>query len=255
MTLNAPPSRDPANDDTLQGAFKTILTKSIQRTDDMLPAEVISHDRAKNRVKVRPLIVMLDTNNRIVKRNPVAQVPVLNLGGGGFFVNFNLPPGSLGWIKASDRDISLFLQSYKESKPNTKRMHSFSDALFIPDEMTNYSIDQADSEAMVIQSLDGSVKIALDNSGIRMNAPDIAITADSSIEFTCSSMMIDCLDFTLNASAGASINGVQFSPAGDVVSPGTVSGASGVFGGIQSEDHKHTNGTAQDGNTGGPISG
>ena len=53
MTTNAPPSRDPANDDSLTGTFKLILSKFKQNLDDMLPCIVISHDRATNRVQVR----------------------------------------------------------------------------------------------------------------------------------------------------------------------------------------------------------
>ncbi len=175
MTTGAPPSRNPANDDTLTGAMNVVLRKFLQGVDDMLPARVISHDRANNRVQVQPLISVVGTDNNSMSRNSVASVPVLNIGGGGFFVNFNLPAGSLGWIKASDRDISLFLQSYREARPNSRRFHSFSDALFIPDVMTGYTIDGEDSGAMVIQNLDGSVRISLNDSRIKITSPQVEI--------------------------------------------------------------------------------
>lgn len=175
MTTGAPPSRNPANDDTLTGAMNVVLRKFLQGVDDMLPARVISHDRTNNRVQVQPQISVVGTDNNSMSRNSVASVPVLNIGGGGFFVNFDLPEGSLGWIKASDRDISLFLQSYREARPNSRRFHSFSDSLFIPDVMTGYTIDDEDSGAMVIQNLDGSVRISLNDSRIKITSPQVEI--------------------------------------------------------------------------------
>lgn len=253
MTTNAPPSRDPANDDSLVGTFKLILRKMIQNTDDMLPAIVESHDRAKNRVKVRPVITMIDTNGQIVRRDTVEEVPVINLGGGGFFINFNLPPGSLGWIKANDRDISLFLQSYRESKPNTKRMHSFSDALFIPDVMSGYQIDDEDSEAMVIQNLDGSVKIAMDDSGIRMKGPTANLEFNE-LNIECDVMGVNCNTLNVVATSGATINDVTIMPGGNIQTGGNLTSAGATVGGLDFGSHRHTDGTAPDGNTGGPIS-
>lgn len=187
MTTGASPSRNPADDDSLTGTMRIILKKFLQSTDDMLPARVISHDRAANRVQVQPLISVVDTTGNSFPRGSLASIPVLNIGGGGFFVNFNLPAGSLGWIKASDRDISLFLQRYTESRPNTRRLHKFSDGLFIPDTMTGYSIAGEDSDAMVIQNLSGSVKIALDESGVRITSPSVNIISDD-VEITGASL-------------------------------------------------------------------
>ena len=164
----APNSRRPENDDSLTGTFKEILRKQLQKTDDMLPAVVVSHNRQRNRVRVRPLITMVDTLGNIINREEVASIPVFVFGGGNFFINFNISPGDIGWIKANDRDISNFLNSYRTARPNTKRMHNFSDSVFIPDVMTNYTIASEDSAAMVIQNRDGSVKIALDESQIRV---------------------------------------------------------------------------------------
>lgn len=175
------PSRNPANNDTLVGVLNVAMQKRIQYTDDMLPARVIKYDREANRVQVQPMIRMVNTRGQQIARGQVASLPVLQLGGGGFILSFPLNPGDLGWIKANDRDISLFLRGYAESAPNTKRMHSFSDALFIPDVMTGYSISGEDSANAVLQNLDGSVKIALFENKIKITAPDVEIVGDVAI--------------------------------------------------------------------------
>ena len=173
-------SRNPADDDSLAGMMRIALRKFLQKDiDDMLPARVISHDRAANRVQVQPLIAMVDTSGRTMPRAPVEDIQVVDLGGGGFFINFNLNAGDLGWIKASDRDISLFKQSYTQSQPNTRRLHSFSDAVFVPDVMTGYTIAEEDASAMVIQNLAGTVKISLSDQRIKIAAPDIQLESST----------------------------------------------------------------------------
>lgn len=166
------PSIDPADEDSLVGAFRFIFNKMLQDVNGMLPARVISYDSTTNRAQVQPMIAVLTTDNSQISRAPIASVPVLNLGGGGVLINFKIAPGDLGWLLANDRDISLFLQSYDESKPNTNRKNNFSDSLFIPHIMTNYSIVDDDDELMTIQNLSGTVRIAILADKVRIVAPD-----------------------------------------------------------------------------------
>lgn len=158
---HANPSRDPANDGSLLGMARQILDKFLAQIDDMLPARVISYDRQTNRASVLPMVKLLTTDNRQISRAQVASVPVLRLGGDNVVLSFNLKPGDLGWIKANDRDISILTQGFKESAPNTLRKHSFQDALFIPDEMTGVTIADEDLEHAVLQTLDGSTRLAV----------------------------------------------------------------------------------------------
>lgn len=170
------PSKDPADTKSLGGGFKAIFRKLLENTDGQLPAIVISYNRTKNIAKVMPLIQRLDTAGKPIDRATIASVPVLALGGGGYFINFPLQIGDKGWIEASDRDISLFMQSgQKKSKPNTFDIHDFSSGRFIPDVFKKYTIAGDDSGAMVLGTLDGSQKIAIDNTGVRITAVRIDI--------------------------------------------------------------------------------
>lgn len=169
---NAPPSIDPADQNSLVGAFRFIFSKLLQDVNGMLPARVISFDRTLNRAQVQPLIAVVNTNQEQISRAEIASVPVFQLGGGGFLLNFNLNPGDLGWILANDRDISLFLQSYQEEKPNTNRKNNFSDSLFVPHVMTGYSINEEDAEHAVLQNLDGTVRIAMWPTKVKITAPE-----------------------------------------------------------------------------------
>lgn len=163
------PSFDPANRGDLAGTIRFVLTKFLQGLDDMLPAKVISYDRVTNRAQVQPLIAIVTTGDTQVQRAQVASIPVLQLGGGGFVISCPLNAGDLGWIKANDSDISLFLQFLQNSPPNTARLHSFEDGLFIPDTMFK-GVTIADEGALVIQNVAGTVGISI-NENIKMTAP------------------------------------------------------------------------------------
>src|SRR4051812_35962375 len=120
MIQNAPPSRNPADNDTMAGTFRLVLDKFLQRTDDMLPGKVIAYDAATNLAQVQPLIIMVTTNNQQVKRAQIASVPVYQMGAGGLVLRFPVKTGDLGWIKANDRDISLFKRIKDFVSPNTQ---------------------------------------------------------------------------------------------------------------------------------------
>lgn len=170
--MQNPPSKDPADSGTLSGAFKAIFTKLMQGVDGMLPAVVIAYDRDSDTATVQPQIMVLGTSGETMSRAQVARVRCLSLGGGGFVLNFPLKPGDRGWIEASDRDISLYLQGNKEAGPNTERIHSFSDGRFIPDVMGAFTIDGEDGDSAVLQSLDGAVKIAMSATRLSLRAPE-----------------------------------------------------------------------------------
>ena len=93
-------------------------------------------------------------------------------------INVPLQPGDRGWIEASDRDISLFLQSGDDAAPNTLRLHSFEDGRFIPDMFAAFDVSDVAEDAMTIQSADGAVRLELSPAGIKMTAPDVTIDTD-----------------------------------------------------------------------------
>lgn len=185
----APPSINPSDEDSLAGTLQQVIKKMMQgQLDDCLPAIVIAYDRATNRATVRPQIMVGTTSGQKVQRAQVASVPVVAIGGGGFVLSFPIKPGDFGWIKATDRDLSLYLQSDgAEDTPHTTRMHSFQDGFFIPDTMMRgVTVDGADAERVVLQSLDGATRIAVGTDriaitatvAVEIDAPTVTITGD-----------------------------------------------------------------------------
>lgn len=174
------PSVNPADRASLVGFLKLAFIKHLQNTDDMLPAQVIAYDRASNRAQVQPLIYVITTDNRRIVRAPVASVPVLQLGGGGFVLSFPIKPGDLGWIKANDRDISNFKTNYVNASPQTYRKHTFEDAMFIPDTMLK-GVTLADNDGVCLQNTDGSVSLVLLDDRMVITAPNVDINGITTI--------------------------------------------------------------------------
>jgi Phage protein Gp138 N-terminal domain len=168
----ATPSRNPADDDSLAGVFRLVLTKFLQGVDDMLPAKVIAYNADANTAQVQPLIVVTTTDNQQIPRAQIASVPVFQISMGGFVINFPCNPGDLGWVKASDRDISIFKQTGQQAQPNTQRKHSFEDAIFIPQAARSLiTIAAEDVGNLVLQNYAGTCKIALWPNLIKILAP------------------------------------------------------------------------------------
>lgn len=177
--VNQAPSVRPADESSLAGVLKTAIRKEMQSFDGMMPVEVVSYDRAKNRAVVKHLIQMQGSDGEKVSRAQVASVRVHQPGNAAFSMSLPIKPGDKGWLLAADRDISIFQQGLKEDAPNTDRMHSFQDGLFMPDAMTMGDVQPADSDAVVIGTLDGSARISMlgDTITLTVGGVSMAISA------------------------------------------------------------------------------
>lgn len=174
----------PTDNKSLAAALDAINQKTTSEQDNLLPAIIISYDRITNLAIVKPLIQVVMVNQGIKSRKPLARIHVLSIGAGGFHINFPVKPGDLGWIFAADRDISKFRESLKESTPATSRMHTFSDGMWIPDVFRQYKIKGEDSNAMVIQSTDGSTCISIRGDNIKITAPSKVVIDTPETTFT-----------------------------------------------------------------------
>lgn len=176
---NQKPNTDQSDDGSMAGVLSAFMRSTMMSMDDMLPAQVVSYDDTTNRAVLKPLITMVGTSGQTIARQSYPNIPVFRFGGGGFFMRFPIKPGDLGWIKASDRDISLFYQSgCAESQPNTERLKSFSDAVFFPDAMRDWVINDGNADAVVLQSVGGSVVLSLHADKMVYDGPLFQINAD-----------------------------------------------------------------------------
>jgi hypothetical protein len=208
-----------SNEDTLTGLMNAFSDAMLKRIENSLPCQVTEVSADRKTVTVKPLIRMIDRDGNAISRDVIAGIPVFTSGAGGFLISFPVAVGSLGWIDACDRD-----------------------ARFVPDIMTGYTISGEDSGAVVIQNLDGTIKIALDASEIRLTNGSVSLKLDSSKITGVSSGGIDLNGFIINADGSAS------SPV-SVSAPSMSASSSLAVAGKEMNQHEHSDGTYKAGST------
>lgn len=176
------PNTDAANEGSLPGQLDAALKAFfLNQFEGMLPATVVSYNDQTNRAVIKPLVMLGTTSGAKVSRAQVSGIPVYRFGGGGFFMRFPIKAGDFGWIKASDRDISLvFQRGGLEDWPNTTRMHKFSDAMFFPDTFKQWVISGENEDKAVWQTMDGETCISLGAGEIKHKVGYVSITVSSS---------------------------------------------------------------------------
>ena len=176
------PNTDAADDGSLSGQLGAALKAFfLNQFEGMLPATVVSYNDQTNRAVIKPLVMLGTTSGAKVSRAQVSGIPVYRFGGGGFFMRFPIKVGDFGWIKASDRDISLvFQRGGLEDWPNTARMHKFSDAMFFPDTFKQWVISGENADKAVWQTMDGETCISLGAGEIKHKVGGVSISVSAS---------------------------------------------------------------------------
>lgn len=210
---NPTPSRHPGQDQDQVDILNLSFRKGMLDVDDMLPAQIISVDLDNNRAQVNILYMITMTDGSMYPMASPAEIPLRIEGGGGIVLLFPWKPGDLGWIKSNDRDISLFLQEYNAQPGNTPRIHSFEDAIFIPDVMKGYTVVEPDSASL--QTLDGSTRVTLKDGEVKVAVGSCLFTiTDSGVVCNKPIKAPQFTDGTLNT-----IGHVHSNPEGGNVGP------------------------------------
>lgn len=212
------------------GALLAALRQNEIMSDQLIPAEIVEFDRVNNIATVQPLIQWVDVNDGLHDRTPLIGLNVFSLGGGGFHISFPLVKGNLGWIAASDRDISLFKQSLAMSAPNTGRLHKFEDGWFIPDVFRQYTLNSNNANAMLIESTDGTTAISISEGIVKIIAPTSVLVDSPTSTFTGNVIIQQNLTVTKNAEVQQNLT----------VDVGATLPAGSTVGGINVSTHGHT---------------
>lgn len=180
------PAYNPADVNTLDGLNNVLQDKILMNMEKVLPGIVQSYDRNTNRATIQPAITGIASQGQKVAREPLINIPVFSMSGGGIVLSFPLKQGDTGWLIAADRNISIFKQNLEESAPNDYRKHTFQDSFFLPDKINDLSISNEDDGAVVIQTTDGSAKFTLGASGINITGNttingDLTVTGEATI--------------------------------------------------------------------------
>lgn len=192
--------------------FQKILFMKMEK---VAPAQIISYDRDKNRATVQILNYSITSTGDKIARKPLNDIPVQVFGGGEFCLSFPIKQGDIGFLIASDSDISVWKKLLQLFAPATYQKHRYKDGIFFPLILNGFTFSADENNAVLLTSTDGNTKISLKPDYITISAKNTVInTTISEINAT-----------TATITAQSTING-NLTVNGNITSTGIIKGSS-----------------------------
>ncbi|WP_033453595.1 Gp138 family membrane-puncturing spike protein [Bordetella bronchiseptica] len=229
-------------DNLLRAAFRELM-KGVCTS---VPGHILTYDPGLQRAQVQVGIQVVSTSGFADGLPPVADVPVLFLGGTQFSMTHQINPGDEGLIVFSQRCVDGWKQTGGVATNPLTRFHDMHDAFFIPGfRPLPTRISGFANDGIRMQSRDGgryvwikqSGEIVADNGEAR-----VRISAGGEVNIENGAGYI-----RLGVDGRVNINGAIINADGTIDAPNV------TFGGVSGNDHRHTNIQPGTGTSGGPI--
>lgn len=176
ITISAP-SQNPAQEQDLNGLLDFFQKSLLMKIEKVAPAQVTSYDLNTNRAVVQVLNYSITSDGEKISRKPISDIPVSVFGSSLFGLRFPIKAGDIGLLIASDGDISIFKSLLQLFAPATYQKHKYKDGVFFPLLINGFTVAAADSDAVILSSVDGQTSIKLTQTGITLTAPSIVANA------------------------------------------------------------------------------
>lgn len=138
--------------------------------------KVIAFDPQKMTVDVKPITQRL-SGGEYATPSQVSRVPVVGTISGGYLFRPWIEPGDVGSVQYMDYDIDRALESGGESKPNTERNHSDSDAVFLGGLIAGSVSAPPLPDGLALATGDGSIYLVITKDQVLIQG-DVSITGD-----------------------------------------------------------------------------
>lgn len=185
------------------------------------------------------LLELKPNKERLTKYSIIQGLPLLISGGIDTNLTFGDVTGAECLIHFNDRDIDSWFDTGEAYKPNSKRMHDFSDGFVSLQPHNKYDNIDYEVDGTVLHK--GSSKIKLTSQGVEVSVGDIPATEEQPAQEGCVFTLVGntaTLKGNLILNGNANING-------DVMASGTITGQTDVIAGtISGKNHTHTSASA-----------
>ena len=171
----APPSYNLADGNTEAGLLDFSGDKLFESLEKITVAEVISYNPTTNRAVLQILNQAVTSDGQKLPRKPLEDIPVVQLSGGGFTVNFPIQQGDKGILLACDRDISVFKQNLTTYAPATYQKHRYKDSFFLP-LLVNGGFGS--STSLTVSNASGVI-LSISNDSVLINTPQLTINSST----------------------------------------------------------------------------
>lgn len=168
----------PSDDVSFVDAIARGLEARLAKVWTALPGKVVNFYSETQTIDVQPQIqnAFLDVDGKeVIERLPqMKDVPIIYLRsvGKNFAITCPLEAGDTVLLIVNSRAISRWRYSDKEVVPENNRLHDLSDAVAIPGLFSEKKLSSIPADTMVIGKTDSGPSIHINNTEIKLGAPD-----------------------------------------------------------------------------------
>jgi hypothetical protein len=137
-----------------------------------MPAVVTAFDANLQTVSVQPALMTLAQDSTVPEMHPIIEdVPVVFPGGGGFFLTFDILPGSYVLLVFAERSIENWADLGGIADPQSTRKCDLSDAIAIPGLLPtpNVLVPGVDSLAATLRNKLGTSYVKVTDAAVEIN--------------------------------------------------------------------------------------
>lgn len=215
--------------------IETAFHNNMKNVYTGIPGHVLSFNASTQRAQIQIGIVRINNDGTIWNIPPIVDVPV-QFPGDDYVLEYQINPGCEGYIHFSQRCLDGWKQTGGVADNPVARFHNKQDAFFSPggrslaNPITSFS-----NNGVRLRDSSGNRHVWIKNDGTMVVKNGNATTtygSDNSVVTTNGSGTI-----TVLANGNININGVIFTPTGNVTIPsgGGITGSNGV----SYETHRH----------------
>lgn len=166
---------------SLDDAIEMALFAATIGKRHCVPARVASFDKVTQTIIAEPMISAENEDGERVPLPPVADVPILQLGGDDFVLTFNPVAGDPCLLLVSDRCIDAWYETGENRIPADFRQNDLSDCLAIVGFRPKPMAIKNWMEGVTLRKVDGSYYVNIDKAGnVNIKALKLNVIAENS---------------------------------------------------------------------------
>ena len=155
-------------------ATRAVIEEALSKVHTSMVVKIIAVRGGSGpvgRVDIQPLVNQVDGKGKSTPHGIIYNVPYLRAQGGKAAIIMDPEVGDTGWANFASRDISQVKESGAAAPPETKRMHSMADALYVGGTLNG-------TPEHLISFPNNEINIT-SASKITMTAPDVEINSST----------------------------------------------------------------------------
>lgn len=157
--------------------LKRTMRKVYETMRVAMPAVIETYDPATSLATVKITIPHLRDDDEALEVPVISAVPVLWPRAGQASITYPLQRGDWGLVVHCDGDIGKWATELDAGQPQSKRRHSWTDAVFLPQ---THGLQASNTTGLQLQY--GANTITLTGAGVTINSPVITLVGNTTVQ-------------------------------------------------------------------------